>query len=65
MDCQKYTHGKKDWKLFLEIECKTHAQARRIESHIKRMKSKTYIQNLKKYPELIVKILYRFQNEED
>jgi putative endonuclease len=29
--------------------------ALRIEKHIKRMKSKTFIQNLKKYPELLEK----------
>ena len=60
----KYTHGTNDWNIFLEIECETHTQARRIESHIKKMKSKTYIQNIKKYPELIVKLLNRYYKEE-
>ena len=61
----KYTHGTKDWKLYLEIECITYAQARRIESHIKRMKSKTYIQNMKKYPEILDKLLRRYHEAQD
>ena len=61
----KYTHGRKDWKVFLEIECKTHAQARRIESHIKKMKSKIYIQNMKDYPEMIDKLLERYLEAQD
>lgn len=35
-------------------------QARFIERHIKEMKSKVYIQNLKKYPEMIEKLLLRY-----
>ena len=61
----KYTHGTKDWKVFLEIECISLAQARSIESHIKRMKNKNYIQNMKKYPEIIDNLLRIYFKEQD
>jgi putative endonuclease len=41
------------WNLFLSIPCETIAQARSIESHIKRMKSRQYYNNLLRYPEII------------
>jgi putative endonuclease len=56
----RFTHKAKDWILFMEIECQSSEQARKIEAHIKSMKSKTYINNLKKYPEMIDKILKMF-----
>jgi putative endonuclease len=31
----------------------------KIERHIKKMKSKKYIQNLKKYPEMVEKLLIK------
>ena len=56
----KYTRSGKPWTLFLEIKCETNDQAIAIEKHIKLMKSKRYIQNLKAYPEMIQKLLDRF-----
>jgi putative endonuclease len=53
---KKYTAKAKDWQLFMAIECATMDQARKIESHIKRMKSSTYIRNLIEYPEIIKKL---------
>ena len=47
-----YTKKASDWTLYHKIECTNREQARRIETHIKKMKSKTYIQNLKKYSEI-------------
>jgi len=52
---QKFTASAKDWEIFLEISCSSIEQARKIERHIKSMKSKIYINNLKKYPEMIEK----------
>ena len=49
-----------DWELFLLIPCETIEQAVFIESRIKRMKSRKYIENLKKYPEMVEKILKEF-----
>ena len=52
---QSFTSITSDWELFLTIQVKDFNHALRIEKHIKRMKSKTFIQNLKKYPELLEK----------
>ena len=38
------------WTLFAAFHCDSFRQAQRIEKHIKRMKSKVYIKNLKIYP---------------
>ena len=53
----RYTAAADDWVLFWSVNCRNIAQARRIEIHIKKMKSKTYIQNLIKYPEITQKLL--------
>ena len=62
-NCQKsrpltnsFTKIAEDWELFLKIECKDIFEARKIERHIKKMKSKKYLENLKKYPEIIKKL---------
>ena len=44
------------WVLFLTIEGLSSAQAYGIESHIKRMKSRKYIENLKEHPTIIEKL---------
>ncbi len=51
-----FTSKAKDWKLFLSIDCKDRIQARKVETHIKKMKSKKYILDIKKYPEIIEKL---------
>jgi putative endonuclease len=48
------------WALFLSIACQTSTQAYSIERHIKKMKSANFIQNLKRYPELIEKLKQSF-----
>ncbi|MBS1681678.1 MAG: GIY-YIG nuclease family protein [Bacteroidetes bacterium] len=53
-----FTSQTKDWNLFLEIPCESFRQARKIELHIKRMKSRKYIENLKVFPEIIQKLLH-------
>jgi putative endonuclease len=54
---RKFTHKASDWQLYLKIECTSKYQALAIEKHIKSMKSKVYIQNVLKYPEIITKLL--------
>ncbi|MBU3927300.1 MAG: sugar nucleotide-binding protein, partial [Bacteroidetes bacterium] len=56
----KFTANAKDWTLFLSIDCHSIEQAQRIEHHIKRMKSKKYIQNLLTYPEISIKLLLKY-----
>ena len=55
-----FTSKAKDWVLILKIENLGYQQSRDIEKHIKRMKSKIFIENLKKYPELIKKLTTRY-----
>lgn len=51
----KFTGKARDWKLLLKIPCQNNEQALLVEKHIKSMKSKVYIQNLLKYPEMVEK----------
>ena len=55
-----YTARANDWELFFKLDDLSYSQARRIEIHIKRMKSKVYIQNLGKYPNLAEGLKKRF-----
>jgi len=43
----------------------TYAQARMIETHIKRMKSRKYIENLMKYPAIAEKLKEKYNKEEN
>ena len=56
-----FTSRVNDWEIFLIILCSTVSQSMKIEKHIKKMKSKVYIQNLKVYPEIIDKIKLLYQ----
>ena len=51
-----FTHTADDWELFFEITCDCNSQALAIEKHIKSMKSRKYLENLKKYPEITEKL---------
>jgi putative endonuclease len=48
------------WILVMQIDDLNSKQAYQIENHIKKMKSKRYIENLIKYPEMSVKLRDRF-----
>ena len=52
----RYTAVSNDWLLFLHIDAEEYSQAIRLERKIKSMKSRKYIENLKRYPDLIEKI---------
>ena len=54
---KSFTKKADDWELYYTINCNSLNQALKIEKHIKRMKSKDYICNLKKYPEMAEKLL--------
>ena len=56
----KFTSRANDWKIFLVIDCNSLVQARKIEAHIKRMKSKTYIRNLKNDPDRVEKLFLKY-----
>ena len=52
-----FTAKANDWAVFYTIENLSYPQARSIEAHIKKMKSRVYIMNLKKYPEMTEKLV--------
>ena len=56
-----FTSQARDWVIYFQINGLGYSQARKIETHIKRMKSRKYIKHLKQYPELVQKLvdLYR------
>lgn len=55
-----YTKITDDWVLYFEFNGLDYMIAREIELHIKSMKSKKYIENLRKYPEMKDKLLLKF-----
>lgn len=52
----RFTSKADDWEEFLFIETCDFKQAVKVEKQIKKMKSATYIMNLVKYPEMILKL---------
>ena len=58
---RKFTSNAEDWVIFHTINCSSKSQGLSIESHIKIMKSKIYIQNLINYPEITVKLLDKYK----
>ena len=62
MKNHNFTHNADDWVLFHKIDCDSKLAASKIEKHIKSMKSRIYIENLNKYPEMVVKLLEKYSN---
>lgn len=58
---KSFTAKVNDWKLFYSIDNLDYNQSRQIEIHIKKMKSKQYLQNLKRYPEIAQKLVERYK----
>jgi putative endonuclease len=56
----RFTAKASDWELRFRINCLSMSQARKIELHLKSMKSKVYLENLMKYPEMTEKLLLKF-----
>ncbi|MFN5443387.1 MAG: GIY-YIG nuclease family protein [Crocinitomicaceae bacterium] len=56
-----YTSKTEDWILCLTIENLEYEQARKIEAHIKQMKSKIYIENMKLYPEIVNRLIDKYK----
>ena len=55
-----FTAKSDDWELFFAIDDLSSSQARMIERHIKKMKSKVYIQNMAKYPDIIKRLKQKY-----
>ena len=65
-DVNKNTNSTKSgipWDVFFFLEVENRIIARRIETHIKKMKSKKYLENLKKYPEISQKLIEKYTTE--
>ncbi len=60
---EKFTSKTQDWTIFLTIEGVCNSQMIQIEKHIKRMKSRVYIQNLKKHPDIILRLKNKYPCE--
>ena len=58
-----FTRKANDWKLFFEINNLEYQTARKIEAHIKMMKSRTYIENLVRYPEITQKLIEKYHSD--
>jgi putative endonuclease len=57
-----FTSQANDWTIYLVIPCDSLSQSMKIEKHIKKMKSKKYIQNLRLYPEITEKLKEKYSN---
>jgi putative endonuclease len=58
---KKFTSKAEDWLLYFMIECETKKQALAIEQHIKKIKSKIYIENSLRYPDVTIKLLEKYK----
>ena len=52
-----FTSKTSDWELFHTIGGLQYQQARKIENHIKKMKSRKFIRDLKLFPEITKRLL--------
>lgn len=55
-----FTQKADDWILFLSVPCQDFSQGRKLELHVKNMKSAKFIEKMKKYHELVDKLLMKF-----
>ena len=46
-----------DWEIYWSYDCGSLLVARRVEKHIKQMKSRKYYQDLKQHPDIINKLI--------
>ena len=60
-EVRKFTYNADDWDLIFTLQCDSKKQGLCIESHIKSMKSKVYVQNLLRYPEMSTKLLEKYK----
>lgn len=60
---QGKSRNKIPWEYHLILEVRNKTIGLKIEQHIKRMKSRQYVDNLKKYPEMQKKLIDRFDQK--
>lgn len=59
-DKNSFTKKGQPWELVFQLQCNSKKQAQQIEKHIKKMKSKKYIQNLIQYQEIQEKLVLKY-----
>ncbi|MFM8243028.1 MAG: GIY-YIG nuclease family protein [Crocinitomicaceae bacterium] len=52
-----FTKRSDDWIIYFKIDDLTYETARKIEAHIKQMKSRKYIENLVRFPEISQRLI--------
>lgn len=55
-----FTKKGQPWELVFQLECRTKQQAQKIEKHIKKMKSKKYVENFIQYKQIQEKLLCKY-----
>ncbi len=55
-----FTTQSDDWVLYFSLSTASEKTARDIEKHIKRMKSRKYLLDLKRYPAIVKKLLMKY-----
>ena len=58
-----FTSKADDWDLYYSINELEYKQARNIEGHIKKMKSRKYIENLKRFDEMTKRVVEKYKVE--
>ncbi len=57
---KSFTRRAKDWKIFFRMDNLTHSESLQIEQHLKKMKSRKYLNNLSLYPEMKDKLYQKY-----
>jgi putative endonuclease len=57
---ESFTSKADDWVLYLSINDLQYSQARKIETHIKKMHSSVFIKNLKEYPQMQERLIQKY-----
>ena len=59
---KKYSANANDWMIFFVFENLSFSQALKIEQHVKKMKSRAYIENLKKHIDISKKLIQKYKD---
>ncbi len=60
---ESFTKVASDWVMVMSLTCTSKRQAIKIETHIKKNKSKKYVEDCIRYPEICQKLLVKYSDE--
>lgn len=60
---ESFTKVASDWELVMSLRCASKRQAIKIETHIKKNKSRKYVEDCIRYPEICQKLLVKYSDE--